>query len=381
MKKRIPNRILWVLLYAVCVLPVMTLSVSAAGGDAPQLEKNGNLAIVYGVVALLSVLLTVGCVLWAKKNERKFLFLYTCVAIVNCGYFIASVSDTLSGAMMANRLSYLGAAYSILVMLFIIMEVCRIKKRKWLNIGLIVISTLAFMLAASGDWLGLYYKSVQIENINGMTVLTKVYGPLHILYRVYLLSYFGFMVACIIRAAACKKLVSVKYAVFLAAVVLGNIAVWAVGQFIDLDFEFLSVSYIATEVLLLLLYGLLQDYGILQPHGEMASVKMLKQLQERQVPAGELPPNMEEMFSGFAAKVATLSTAERRILNYYIDGYETAQIPDMAFISIHTVKKHNRSIYQKLEIASRDELMLYIEMFRCCGRLPQLMGEEFENEK
>jgi hypothetical protein len=39
------------------------------------------------------------------------------------------------------------------------------------------------------------------------------------------------------------------------------------------------------------------------------------------------------------------------------------------------VKKHNRSIYQKLEIASRDELMLYIELFRCCDRLDELIDE------
>ena len=71
-----------------------------------------------------------------------------------------------------------------------------------------------------------------------------------------------------------------------------------------------------------------------------------------------------------------LSSAERRILQYYIDGHETADIPDLAFISIHTVKKHNRSIYQKLDVASRDELMLYIEMFRCCDRLHELIGEE-----
>ena len=76
----------------------------------------------------------------------------------------------------------------------------------------------------------------------------------------------------------------------------------------------------------------------------------------------------------------TLSSAERRILQYYIDGHETADIPDLAFISIHTVKKHNRSIYQKLEVSSRDELMLYIELLRCCGRLGKLTGQEMTTE-
>ena len=81
---------------------------------------------------------------------------------------------------------------------------------------------------------------------------------------------------------------------------------------------------------------------------------------------------MEDLFGNFARRVQTLTGAERRILNYYIDGHDTADIPELAFISIHTVKKHNRSIYQKLEVASRDELMLYIELFRCCGRLDEL---------
>jgi len=78
--------------------------------------------------------------------------------------------------------------------------------------------------------------------------------------------------------------------------------------------------------------------------------------------------------------VQTLSAAERRILNYYMDGYEISEIPDLAYISINTVKKHNRSIYQKLEVSSRDELMLYIEFLRCCGMLGALSGQELPEE-
>jgi DNA-binding NarL/FixJ family response regulator len=117
---------------------------------------------------------------------------------------------------------------------------------------------------------------------------------------------------------------------------------------------------------------MLCDYGIIRPDSGVASVQMPTQLYTHQVEPNALPSGMERMFVDFAEKCKTLSSAERRILNYYIDGYEIADIPELAFISIHTVKKHNRSIYQKLDIASRDELMLYIELFRCCGRLDEL---------
>jgi DNA-binding CsgD family transcriptional regulator len=158
--------------------------------------------------------------------------------------------------------------------------------------------------------------------------------------------------------------------------VLLNLGVWAVEQAIDIDFEFLSVSYIVTEVFLLLLYGVLQDFGLVQPGGSLVSVQMLTQLYTQQIEPAKLPPDMEALFHAFAEKVATLSSAERRILDYYIEGHDPAEIPDLAFISIHTVKKHNRSIYQKLEVASRDELMLYIELFRCCDRLDELTTSE-----
>lgn len=321
--------------------------------------KANDLTIVYGVVAQLSVLLVVGYFIWERQKKRKFLLLYTCVAVANCGYYLQAVSGSLGAAMLANRISYLGAAYLILIMLLIIADVCRISMNKWVKAALIAVSTMAFALAASGDWLGLYYSQVSIEIINGMTKLVKVYGPLHKLYPIYLISYFAMMVAAMVYATVRGRITSFRHGVFLSAAVLGNLGVWFVGQLVDVDFEFLSVSYVVTEVLLLLLDGMLRDYDAARLAAE-----------HNREP--ELPPNMEELLATFAQRASTLSGAEKRILDFYIEGRETADIPELAFISIHTVKKHNRSIYQKLNIASRDELMLYIELFRRCGRLSEL---------
>ena len=338
-------------------------------------QKTVNLTIVYGIVAILSLILMVCYLRWEKKKETPFSLLYIFVAAANCGYFLQSVADTLMGAMWANRVSYFGSAYLVLVMLMIIMEVCHQKPGKGIKTVLICISTVAFLLAASGDWLGLYYKTVDITEINGMTKLIKEYGPLHTIYPVYLLSYLVMMIAVIIRSLRKKMLTSPKYAIFLVAVVLLNLGVWAVEQIVYVDFEFLSISYIATEIILLLIYSFLRDYGIVQSGGVLLSAQMLSRLQQREKTEEHLPPGMEELLKNFVKRTETLSAAEKRIFNYYVEGYEAADIPDIEFISINTVKKHNRSIYQKLEVASRDELMLFIELFRCCGRLDELTSE------
>lgn len=86
----------------------------------------------------------------------------------------------------------------------------------------------------------------------------------------------------------------------------------------------------------------------------------------------ELPPNVEELFHTFSEHVATLTSTERTILQYFIDGLTLEEVASTAYISINTVKKHNTNINKKLGVSSRDELMLYIDLFRRTGRLNEI---------
>lgn len=86
----------------------------------------------------------------------------------------------------------------------------------------------------------------------------------------------------------------------------------------------------------------------------------------------DVPQGIQEIFDSFIKRTERLTDAERNILGYYIDGNQIQDIPALAYISMSTVRKHNRSIYEKLEIASKDELMLYISMLKRCGRLDDI---------
>lgn len=89
-------------------------------------------------------------------------------------------------------------------------------------------------------------------------------------------------------------------------------------------------------------------------------------------PCDELPPKIEAFFSDFLRRVEQLTPMERTVLQYYIDGYKIEEIAARAFISINTAKKHNTNINRKLGVTTREELMLYIDLFRRCGRLEQI---------
>lgn len=117
--------------------------------------------------------------------------------------------------------------------------------------------------------------------------------------------------------------------------------------------------------------------GRLSGISEVDELLAIIQAQSKSAPAGKngLPPDVDELLRAFADRAAGLTSAERNILKYYIDGHDAAEIPALAYISASTVKKHNSNIYRKLEVASREELMLYIELFRRCGRLDELLRE------
>ena len=89
--------------------------------------------------------------------------------------------------------------------------------------------------------------------------------------------------------------------------------------------------------------------------------------------SAQLPSNVEELFSSLAQRATSLTPTEHNILKYYAEGKGISEVAEHACISINTVRRHNANIYQKLGVGSREELLLYIELFRRCDRLDELM--------
>lgn len=69
----------------------------------------------------------------------------------------------------------------------------------------------------------------------------------------------------------------------------------------------------------------------------------------------------------FKKNIATLSGAEKRVFDLYVKGHTAQEITQILFLSINTVKTHNRRIYVKLNVSSRNELMVYIRMMEETG--------------
>jgi len=314
------------------------------------MDKTLNVSIVYGVTTCLSLLLAGGYYVTVRKKENWLIWLYFSVFVANLGYFTLSISKTVEEALLANRLAYLGCVFLPLFMMMTIMKVCKLDCSKTVVAILIAISFIIFLIAASPGYLNCYYKSVSLEFVNGTAKLVKVYGPLHSLYYIYLFVYLAGMIGIIAHSTIHKSVKSAKHAALLVVVVCFNICIWFIEQFINWDFEFLSISYIASELLLLLLYGMIQDYE----EAEVINVSDAVQESEKTVQKNVASEWME--WSG----TEKLSAREKDVLVRMLEDKKRKEIADELCITENTVKKHVSSIFAKMEVSNRNELFAKI---------------------
>ena len=311
------------------------------------------MAIGYTICLIAAVGLLVTYSVVVKTKKFWLTMLHVCVAVVNLGYLLMSLANTVEFAVFSNDVAYLGSVFLSMCMFLTIVRLCGFEIKKAHVITCVSLGVVMFAIVASSPMLPLYYKSVDIEMIDGAAKLIKEYGVLHPVYLVYLLGYFAAMIGTIIHSVRRKKIGDTKLAGFMAAIVCINIVVWLFEKMIRWEYEFLSVTYIASEFLLLIVYWMLQDYV----HKNDIPTYTPAEKEELAIQITEM--TMEAKLAKvltFVKEDTPLSMREREILEMVIAGKKRREIAENMHLSENTVKTYTRTLYGKLGISCREEL-------------------------
>ncbi len=332
-------------------------------------SKTGSISLIYGAASLLSLVLLAGCIHIVRRKNFWFVTLFSSVLIVNIGYTLLSVSSVLEVALWANRVSYLGSVLLPLSMLMILLSVTNTPYKAFLPRILIGLAMVMFLIAASPGVLPLYYKEVSFAVVKGVSTLVKVYGPLHPLYLIYLIGYFIAMVAIILRAHSKKTIDTAAHAVILAIAVFVNIGVWLIEQLVTIDFEMLSISYIISELFLLGVHFVINEFHKMSQI--VKHVESAQQYYEESITPDvmlETPVENEaitpERIAIFMDGLTTLTPSEKTLYDAYIARMTTKEIMASMNIKESTVKYHSRNLYGKLGVSTRKELLEFHKHIR-----------------
>lgn len=310
------------------------------------------MTVAYGVTLFLAVGLLIAYLIMVKSKQFWLTMLYISVSIVNLGYLLLSLAKNVQFAIFGNDVAYFGSVFLSMFMLFTIAKLCGFKIKKLYIIICLAVGTIMFGIVATSGILPWYYESVSLEVVDGATKLIKEYGPLHPVYLVYLLSYFILMIVTIILSVAKKKIGKPKFAGLIAGIVCGNLIVWIFEKFISWDFEFLSVTYIISELLLLLVFWMMQDYI---PIKDVPKHKPESRGLTLQVATMPMEEKVEKSLANLK-EGESLSEREYEILKLILENKKRKDIAESMHLSENTIKTYTRNLYNKLGVCSRDEL-------------------------
>lgn len=307
------------------------------------------MTITYSVIFALSLLLPIGYYLFVRKNQSEpWLFVLNLfVCVVNLGYLLLSTSKTVEFALTANKIAYLGQVFVPLCMFMIISRLCGFTYQKWVKYMLIGTALVMFAMVLTTGHLDWYYKSVELMQADGAAKLIKVYGVLHPVNLIYVLSYLAAMLAVIGISLKKNKGESQKIAGLMLAVVTGNIGMWIVEKVITWNFEFLSVSYLMSEFVFFFVYWMMQDYIHLRdvPPPSVVLVDSMTGAEKLQTVLQNLPENV------------VLTAKEKEVLSIVLEGKSRKEISAILHVSENTVKTHLTHLYEKFNVSGREELL------------------------
>lgn len=105
----------------------------------------------------------------------------------------------------------------------------------------------------------------------------------------------------------------------------------------------------------------LLEYLTRQDEQREALRKELESTRKQHIFEQEKTPDLTT-YQEFIHNIDTLSTAERAVFDLYMQGLTAREIADTLFLSMNTIKTHNKRIYMKLNVSSLKELMVYVQM-------------------
>jgi DNA-binding CsgD family transcriptional regulator len=91
---------------------------------------------------------------------------------------------------------------------------------------------------------------------------------------------------------------------------------------------------------------------------ETAPVKNPPALTANTIP---VQPNLSP-YLAFVERIGTLTKAEGAVFDLYAQGFKAGEIAEKLYVSLSTIRFHNRNIYAKLGVGSGKEMMVYIRM-------------------
>lgn len=201
----------------------------------------------------------------ASQNKRAntyFALLFYLAFISNFGYLALAMSTNLEEALLANKICYFGGCFLPVCIFLAILQICNYSMPRIYCFLLFAASIIMYICVLSTGYCDIYYKSVSLSNVNGVSVLVKEYGPMHTVYYILLVSYVIWGLGIIAYTIIKRKHISYKNMLLLILMECSAIIAFILGKLLFSQCEIMPVIYVISEWVFLYISRRLNMYDM-----------------------------------------------------------------------------------------------------------------------
>ena len=230
--------------------------------------------VIYYLIAMCVFSGINACLLtcfYRRPLNSFFTAFFFSIVLADFGHLFLALSTTIEGAIVANKVCYLGSCFLPLLLFLLICRLCSFNIPRWLKLILFAYSTLVFALSCTVGFSDIFYESVRYVVLNGLGSYMPTYGPGHVLWNILLYSYVVANIVVIVLAEKQKRNVSYRTLFAIAILAFFSIGLFVVARYMENDTLLMPLVYLIDELVLLYICALVKMHDVmntvLESHG------------------------------------------------------------------------------------------------------------------
>ncbi len=211
---------------------------------------------------LALVLSAVYVFMWHKHSDVNFTIIFTLIPISCLGSLLLASSTTLEMALTAKKVEYIGGGFLQLFIMLCIFNLCKMEMPRWGRTLLFLLSAVIFSAVLTIGKTDIFYRSVQFETVDGVGVLSKVYGPMHYAFFVTLIGCFVAGILAILYSLFKRKWVPRRILLLLLVPDAVCIIGYVIGRNSGIPVELNPAGYVLAEFMFLFIMYRVNIYDV-----------------------------------------------------------------------------------------------------------------------
>lgn len=209
------------------------------------------MAIYLACAIIAFVCLIIFVVLSDKKvlfyNASFFIFTF----IANMGYVFIALANNVEEAIVANKMIYFSGCGMSLFLIMLVLDTCKINLHKITRLSMYGFSFTVLVLAMTVGYSEIFYSKTRLDNIGGISVLIREYGPAHNLFIIMISSYMLLGVFTLIHAIVKKKIIVYRNVVLLMLCYIITAVCYVTKRLFPAYLDPVCIAYCISDILLL----------------------------------------------------------------------------------------------------------------------------------